>query len=412
METLFPYRFVRAVQTTLERAAERPFVLSRAQDPEDWFHLEWFQDFLKTVDHRELPLRWEEEPALSPLDTLQVATELPGREITRAHRTGSITIRREALVSSVAALRSDGLTKILMVLGECVTGALERLRSEYDLYARRRSREWPHLYVVGGDPLPRPTGLDWDDLIVAPSLGSDLRRQVETFFTSRDAFVRLRVPHRRGILLTGPPGNGKTTAIRIVASRRPEPFYLFSLTEESERFQLDEAFDQAAYDAPSILCFEDVDSLFEKPGTLSHFLNRMDGLHPLDGVLVLATTNHPEKLDAAILERPSRFDRVYLLGNPGPDERRRYLRRAWGAGYDEAVIAWTEGFSLAQLKEVIVSASLEAVDQGLHGVTGPSVRRAAERLRGQKEAAKGEWDHPRVIGFQLDRPNAPRNLTS
>jgi hypothetical protein len=59
-----------------------------------------------------------------------------------------------------------------------------------------------------------------------------------------------------------------------------------------------------------------------------------------------------------------------------------------------------------------LSKTRKPVDQDLPGITLPSVRRAADRLRGQKESVQGEWDYPRVIGFQLDRPNAPRNLTS
>ncbi len=410
MDTLFHYRLIEAVRSTLRRVGEEPFVLFRAQNPEDWFDLGWLPDFLRLGEHREVPLAWEGVPMPGPMDSLQVAAELPDEETYLVHRTGSVILRREALVSCVAALQDDGRTRVFVVLGEREPGALQRLRAEYDVYARRRSRSWPHLYVVGGDPLPRPQGLEWDDLVVPPSLGSDLRRQVDTFFASREAFHRLRLPHRRGILLTGPPGNGKTTALRIIACRRPEPFFLFSLTDEVERYQLDEAFNRAAYDAPSILCFEDIDSLFQQPGSLSHFLNRLDGLHPHEGVLVLATTNHPEKLDAALTQRPSRFDRVFVLGNPGAEERRRYLGRAYRDGFDECLVDWTDGFSLAQLKEVHVSACLEAIESGGAAPTLAASRRAVDRLQDQKGALENEWDFPRTIGFQPDRLRARRDI--
>src|SRR5204863_8459090 len=136
------------------------------------------------------------------------------------------------------------------------------------------------------------------------------------------------------------------------------------LTDEAERYQVDDAFDRAAYDAPSILCFEDVDSLFKQEGVLSHFLNRIDGLHPLEGVLVLATTNHPDKLDAAITDRPSRFDRLYVFGNPGEAERRRYLPKAFGERFDDCRGEWTNGLSLAQMKEVHVTSCLPGVEEG------------------------------------------------
>jgi hypothetical protein len=404
MDALFTYSLVGAVRLTLERAGEGSFVLCRALNPEDWLNLGWFQDFLECRTYRELPLIWEDGRPLHPTDSLQVMTEWPDGKALRVHRTGSVIICGDILFSAVLATRHDGLTKLSVVLGERAPGALTRLRREYDDYARRRSRAWPHIFEIGGDPLPRPTHLDWDDLVVPSSLRADLRRQVETFFSSADAFRRLRIPHRRGLLLTGPPGNGKTTAIRVIASRRPEPFYIFSLTDESERYQIDDAFDRAAYDAPSILCFEDIDSLFNQPGTLSQFLNRMDGLHPLEGVLVLATTNHPEKLDSAITQRPSRFDRIYVFGNPADAERRAYLSKAFQGCFDERLVEWTEGMSLAQLKEVYVSACLEAMEK--EGCVTPeleSARRAIDRLRGQKAEFERRWEEPNAIGFGSGR---------
>src|SRR5204862_4261369 len=101
-------------------------------------------------------------------------------------------------------------------------------------------------------------------------LREDLRRQVSSFFALETEYARLKIPHRRGLLFAGPPGNGKTSALRIIASDRKEPFSTFTLTKESERSELDQAFDQAARDAPSILCFEVVDSLFQDHHGLSH----------------------------------------------------------------------------------------------------------------------------------------------
>jgi ATP-dependent 26S proteasome regulatory subunit len=102
--------------------------------------------------------------------------------------------------------------------------------------------------------------------------------------------------------------------------------------------------------------------------TRSFLLNELDGFQENTGVVVIATTNYPEKLDPAILSRPSRFDRKYQFDLPAALQRQAYLNK-WRATLDgnlqlseqvlESVIEITEGFSFAYLKELIVSTMIE-----------------------------------------------------
>jgi ATP-dependent 26S proteasome regulatory subunit len=124
--------------------------------------------------------------------------------------------------------------------------------------------------------------------------------------------------------------------------------------------------------APSVVVLEDLDSMITKIN-LAFFLNELDGFRANTGVVVLATTNHPEKLDAAILERPSRFDRKYYFTLPAETERLAYIRK-WHDDLQpemrlsEAVTAClvqkTEGFSFAYLKELVVASMMEWVTDG------------------------------------------------
>ena len=91
-------------------------------------------------------------------------------------------------------------------------------------------------------------------------------------------------------------------------------------------------FERARRIAPCIIVLEDLDSLV-RDDNRAYFLNELDGFERNDGILVLATTNHPERIDAAIVDRPSRFDRKYAFGLPAQEQRRAYAEQ-WNAGLD------------------------------------------------------------------------------
>ncbi len=402
MDTVFFYRLMDAVRDSLDRAGRHGYTLYRAQSHESWLDLEWLQDFLEQRVYESVPLMWDGR-ALPSHDVVKVLLRSGERDVWRFNRNGAILLHEDALVAAVTILDDRAWEETFVIAGERSDGALTRLLSEYGAYARKRARSSPWITVIGKDPVPRPRGLSWESLFLAPGLREDLRNQVSSFFALEEEYARMKIPHRRGLLFAGPPGNGKTSALRIIASDREEPFYTFTLTKESDRSELDQAFDRAAGDAPSILCFEDVDSLFHDQHGLSHFLNRIDGLHPLEGVLILATTNHPEQLDSALTERPSRFDRIFYFGNPAPEQRRDYLRQGFGATFDERLVGETEGFSMAQVKEVYLSACLEAIHGGLPGPTMAAALRTVERLRGQRVETSGSWEPGRIVGFQWSR---------
>jgi len=400
MDTVFFYRLIDAVRDSLDRAGREPYALQRIVRHDEWVDFALLQDYLDAVGCDEVPLYWEGRsfPVHDSIKLLKRSDDLR-----RIERTGGIFLREEALLAPVVALSSHGVEDTVLIAGERVPGALKRLIDDYRKFARAHSRTKPWITVIGDDNLPRPRGLDWDSLVLDPGFRDDLRTQVDAFFAQRDEYVRMGVAHRRGMLFSGPPGNGKTSALRVIASVRDEPFILHKVKNHTDQSELDDAFNRAMREAPAILCFEDVDSLFDG-GLLSHFLNRIDGLYPLEGVLILATTNHPEKLDSAITERPSRFDRLFHFGNPAAPERRHFLKQGLGEAFDEDLVRQTDGFSMAQVKEVRVSACLEAIHAGLPGPTKDGALRSIERLRGQR----GHRPDRRRAGAQHRLPLDPR----
>lgn len=134
---------------------------------------------------------------------------------------------------------------------------------------------------------------------------------------------------QRGIVMYGPPGNGKTISIKAIMKgaldKGYSPLYVKSfksnaqilhihpITELStgwagEEFAMLQVFEKARAEAPCVIILEDLDSLINDDNR-SFFLNQLDGLENNDGLLVVGSTNHYDRLDPAITKRPSRFDR-------------------------------------------------------------------------------------------------------
>jgi SpoVK/Ycf46/Vps4 family AAA+-type ATPase len=127
--------------------------------------------------------------------------------------------------------------------------------------------------------------------------------------------------------------------------------------------------------APCLVVLEDLDALIEDENR-AFLLNEMDGFAENDGVAVIASTNHPEKLDPAIMDRPSRFDRKYRFDPPALAERLAYVRH-WNQALQPemrltdseaaAIAEFADRFSFAYLKELFLSAMMEWISAQVSG---------------------------------------------
>ncbi len=215
----------------------------------------------------------------------------------------------------------------------------------------------------------------FEDLVLAGELKESIIEDFTSFLAARAEYERYGVAYKRGVLLLGPPGNGKTHCLRALIRMLALPcLYVTSLKSKysTEDASIDTVFSRAKDLTPCVLVFEDLDAMITDKNR-SFFLNKLDGLSNTSGLITLATTNHPERLDPAILDRPSRFDGKFhfdLPSAPSASATSRCGTRVDGAMHNEPsvleeLVEDTGEFSFAYLKELsgLRDGSLDARSQ-------------------------------------------------
>jgi AAA+ superfamily predicted ATPase len=240
----------------------------------------------------------------------------------------------------------------------------------------------------------------FDNLVLRGSLKEEIQNDFSQFFDSREIYERYAIPWKRGAIFIGPPGNGKTHTLKALINQLGKPcLYVrsFKSEGETEAENIAEVFERARM-APCVVVLEDLDSMIDNKSR-AFFLNELDGFQSNNGVVVLATTNHPGKLDSSILNRPSRFDRKYHFHLPADAERLAYVMK-WN---DELqtdlqvsengaaqVVSATEGFSFAYLKELFVASMVQWMSEGRSRSMDDILLAQTDVLRGQMKLKKSK----------------------
>ncbi len=237
--------------------------------------------------------------------------------------------------------------------------------------------------------------------------------------------IGARIP--KGVLLVGPPGTGKTLLSKAVAGEAGVPFFIISGSEFVELFvgagaaRVRDLFEQAKQKAPCIIFIDELDAIGksrsgsmgvvggndEREQTLNQLLTEMDGFASKDKpVIVLAATNQPQTLDAALL-RPGRFDRQVLVDRPDLSGRRTILeiyakkvKRSEGVDLDLIAQA-TSGFAGADLANLVNEAALLAARAKRTSVEQGDLNEAIERVVAglEKKSRVMQPDEKKVVAY-------------
>ena len=266
----------------------------------------------------------------------------------------------------------------------------------------------------------------FDDVAGVDEAKDELTEIVDFLKTpERYTDIGARIP--KGVLLVGPPGTGKTLLSKAVAGEAEVPFFIISGSEFVELFvgagaaRVRDLFEQAKKKAPCIIFIDELDAIGksrsgsmgvvggndEREQTLNQLLTEMDGFASNDKpVIVLAATNQPEVLDAALL-RPGRFDRQVLVDRPDLSGRKTILeiyvkkvKLAPGVDIDRIAQA-TSGFAGADLANMVNEAALLAARGKRNQVEQKDLNEAIERVVAglEKKSRVLQEDEKKVVAY-------------
>jgi hypothetical protein len=224
---------------------------------------------------------------------------------------------------------------------------------------------WYKFTFNGRTYVPEIQDVRNDELVKLPMPEYDaVLNDVDKFRGSEQDYRKYKFPYKRGILLFGRPGTGKSGLIRLLGDDliKRENGVLFNLQSPDDIYAFESIFSLFREIEPNRPCYcviEDVDNFVRYGGGVTaKLLNVLDGNMAYDNILFIATTNYPEALIESIANRPSRFDRRYEISTPSPEARKVYIQSKFkDMSVDEVdkIVSMTDNFTIDMLKEVVVS---------------------------------------------------------
>ncbi|MBH8563258.1 ATP-dependent zinc metalloprotease FtsH [Nostoc sp. CENA67] len=266
------------------------------------------------------------------------------------------------------------------------------------------------------------TGVKFDDVAGIEEAKEELQ-EVVTFLKQPERFTAVGARIPKGVLLIGPPGTGKTLLAKAIAGEAGVPFFSISGSEFVEMFvgvgasRVRDLFKKAKDNAPCLIFIDEIDAVGRQRGagigggndereqTLNQLLTEMDGFEGNTGIIIIAATNRPDVLDAALL-RPGRFDRQVIVDAPDLKGRLEILKvHARNKKIDpsvslDAIARRTPGFTGADLANLLNEAAILTARRRKEAITILEIDDAVDRVvAGMEGTALVDSKSKRLIAY-------------
>lgn len=316
----------------------------------------------------------EAAPVYTEIETAQGKTE-------RGLLEGSVVLRGPTGEVTILQVDFDPFCNVhmLSVLAKKDDGGREFLKSLDGLNERENFYKGQKITADGR--FLKLAEISDDDLIFPPGLKEDLRRNVAARIERAAQYREFGLPTKRGLILAGAPGVGKSLFLKLLAKTLPVTFIQAVPTVLPRARSIASLFEFARSVSPSVIALEDAETICKydwngRDPRLVELLNQLDGVVENSGVTTILTTNYPAQLDKAIKDRPGRFDVRLDVPLPGKAEIVRIIRRnvdrlgkakyvGSAAALDEIAQKMANaGVSGAYASEAVTYAAILAIENG------------------------------------------------